>query len=84
MKRTFLSGYALALTLSLSACGGGAGGGGGGGGAPTGNTFNVSGMSGDATRRSTPEMSNSAQTANAWLLLPAACKPICRRWRGFL
>ena len=70
MKKLFLSGCMLGLALSLSACGGGGGGGGGdgiggGGGSADSSTFTISGMAGDATRRSTPALTNADQTANA-------------------
>jgi len=71
MKKLFLSGCMLGLALSLSACGGGGGGGGGdgigggGGGSASSFPFTISGMVGDATSRSAPELTNADQTASA-------------------
>jgi len=66
MKRTLLSGCVLGLALSLAACGGGGGGSGGsGGGSASGTTFTIDGMAGNATRQSTPALTNANQTASA-------------------
>ena len=62
MKRTLLSSCVLGLALSLTACGGG---GGGGGSSGIGTTFTISGMAGNATRQSTPALTNANQTASA-------------------